>query len=54
VATSDIVELQAASLVGVVVLLVHVAVVVLVHSFGFSHASRHDKGLLLVSYVFIM
>ena len=38
-ATSDIVALQAASLVGVAVLLsVQEAVVVVVHSFGFSHA----------------
>ena len=39
VATSDIVALQAASLVGVPVLLsVQEAVVVHVHSFGFSHS----------------
>ena len=38
-ATSDIVALQAASLVGVAVLLsVQEAVIVVVHSFGFSHA----------------
>ena len=48
VATSDIVALQAASLVGVAVLLsVQEAVVVVVHSFGFSHA--HDKDAFFLS-----
>jgi hypothetical protein len=41
VASSDIVALQAASLVDVSVLCsMHAAVIVVVHAFGFSHASR--------------